>query len=179
MRINVGTKNAAKLRAVKNALASYEWTGSLDVISVDVASGVPDQPLSMAETVEGAKNRAKSAYPKCQYSIGLENGLIEVPGSMNGRMDVCCCAIYDGQNFHLGLSSGFELPRSIQKFVDQGLNMTDAALRSGLTTNAQIGSEEGVISLLSKGRIRREDYIKEAVMMAMIQIENRAIYAKG
>jgi non-canonical (house-cleaning) NTP pyrophosphatase len=94
-------------------------------------------------------------------------------------MDVCCCAIYDGQKFQLGLSSGFELPKVVQRYVDEGFNMTDAALKAGLTTNAQIGSEEGVISILSKGRIRREDYIKEAIMMAMIQIENKAIYAKA
>ena len=179
MKVKVGTKNEAKLRAVETALSEYEIFKGVKVISIAVSSGVSDQPMSMRETVLGAKNRALKAFSGCDYSIGLENGFVEVPGFETGYMDLGCCAIYDGKKFHLGLSSGFELPRIVQKYVNEGLNMTDAAIKAGLTENSKIGAENGVISILSKGKIRREDYTKQSVKMALIQIENAALYAKA
>ncbi|RNB76019.1 DUF84 family protein, partial [Brevibacillus fluminis] len=54
LRIALGTKNKAKVTAVRLA------TGC-EPICVSVPSGVSDQPLSEAETIAGAINRAKAA----------------------------------------------------------------------------------------------------------------------
>src|SRR5207247_1757153 len=82
-----------------------------------VPSGVDNQPKSLEETVRGAINRAKGAIKDADYSFGLESGLIEVPYTKTGMMDLCVCAIYDGKNIHLGLSSAFELPKNVYSFV--------------------------------------------------------------
>ena len=52
--------------------------------SANVPSGVSDQPRSEQETLEGARNRARSAargYPHADYWVGIEGG-IEDTGSM-------------------------------------------------------------------------------------------------
>jgi inosine/xanthosine triphosphatase len=178
MKVNIGTKNEAKVRAVKSAFSQYDFLKEAEIIPVSVLSGVADQPKSMEETVKGAKNRAINAFADCQYSFGLESGLVEVPGSANGFMDLCCCAIYDGKRFHLGLSCAFELPSAIQKMINEGMDITQASNAVGLSSNPRLGEAEGLIGILTKGRIKREEYTKQAVIMALIQLENPELYAK-
>ena len=60
MKVVVGSKNPVKLNATRNILEKiYD---DLEVSSVDVDSGVPDQPFGLDETIKGAVNRAKNAF---------------------------------------------------------------------------------------------------------------------
>jgi len=45
-----------------------------------------------------------------------------------------------------------------------------------LTENPKIGSAEGSIGVLTKDRIMRKEYIKQAVVMALIPMENKELY---
>lgn len=177
MRIFVGTQNEAKLLAVKEVIEDYSFLKEAEIVGQEVASGVSDQPKSMKETVLGAKNRAKIVWQKSGLGIGLESGLIEVPGSTSGFMDLCVCAIFDGKKFSLGLSSGFECPLKINELMlEKGLDMTQACNEVGLTSNHKLGSAEGLVGILTKGRINRKEYTKQALIMALVQIENQDIY---
>jgi len=60
--------------------------------------------------------------------------------------------------------------------LEEGLDMTQASNRAGLSTNPKLGSAEGLIGILTKGRITRKDYTKHALIMALAQIENSEIY---
>jgi len=177
MKIIVGTKNEAKLEAVREALADYLILKAAEIIGQEIKSGVADQPKSMAETVKGAQNRAQEVFAGADLSIGLESGLIEVPGSRSGFMDLCVCAIFDGEKFALGISSGFECPPEINRLMlEEGLDMTQASNRVGLSSNPKLGAAEGLIGILTKGRITRKDYTKHALIMALAQIENSELY---
>ena len=69
--------------------------------------------MTLQETTQGAKNRALSAaaaekssseallgQPPCGLlGMGIESGLFEVEGKM---FDICCCAIFDGTEHHIG-----------------------------------------------------------------------------
>ena len=173
MRIIVGSTNQAKVEAVKEILAEYPHLALAECLGVKTESGVPDQPLTLDETIQGAMNRAKIAWQNCDYSVGIESGLMAVPKTKSGFMDVCVAAIYDGQEFHLGLSSGWEFPdpKVIQLMIDQKLDMSQAINKVGLTTKAAIGSEEGAIGILTKGRLDRKEYTKQALRCALIHIE--------
>ncbi len=177
MKIIVGTKNEAKLEAVKEIMLDYPDLKDAEIIGWETISGVSDQPKSIAETVQGAKNRAKNVFDICDLSIGLESGLFEIPGSQSGFMDACICAIFDGEKFALGFSSGFECPPKVnQLMLEEGLDMTQACNRVGLSTNPKLGSAEGLVGILTKGRITRKEYTKQALIMALAQIENSEIY---
>ena len=173
LKINVGSKNKAKVEAVAETVHEYPHLHEAIVNGVEASSGVSDQPITLDETVLGAMNRARGAFVDCDYSIGLESGLMAVKGTKSGYMDVCVCAIYDGKEFHLGLSSAWEFPdkRIIKTMFDEGLDMSQAINKFGLTNNPKIGSEQGAIGIMTKGRIDRKAYTRQALQMALIHLE--------
>ena len=60
--ITVASLNPVKLRAASARLpADLPAQRTFHVSGVAVPSGVPDQPLSLAETLKGARNRAENA----------------------------------------------------------------------------------------------------------------------
>jgi inosine/xanthosine triphosphatase len=173
MKIIIGSKNKAKVEAVKEIVSEYPHLSNAIVEGVSSSSKVSDQPKSLEETIVGATNRAKGAFSNCDYSIGIESGLMHVPGSKSGYMDVCVCVIYDGAECHIGLSSAWEFPDpSITSLmIDDGLDMSQAINKAGMTSNPNIGSEEGAIGILTKGRLTRKAYTKEALRTALIHLE--------
>lgn len=173
MKVIVGSKNPAKVDAVREILRHYEHLKAGEVVGIDVDTGVSEQPMSLEETVEGAQKRAKAAFQGCVYSIGIESGMMRVPGSKCGYMDVTVCAIYDGTEFHLGLSSAWEFPDKgvMDLVIKDGHNFSDAARLKGLTDVAYIGHGEGVISLATNGKVNRKEYTKEALRGALMHID--------
>ena len=173
VRIIVGSKNKAKVDAVKEILMEYPHLANAAIEVAATESGVADQPRSLEETMRGAVNRAKNAWKSGDYSIGLESGLMEVPGSRTGHMDVCVCAIYDGKETYFGFSSAWEFPdkKVLDLMLQDGLDMSQAINKAGLTKNSNIGSEEGAIGILTKGRMNRKEYTKQALRTALIHID--------
>lgn len=172
MKITIASQNPAKVEALKEMIADYSYLKDAEIVPVGVSSDVGDQPKSLEETVWGAMNRAKNAYADCDYSFGIESGLMAVPNTKSGYMDVCVCAIFDGHEYHLGLSSAWEAPHEVSRYMlEEGLNMNDAAYKAGLTKNMNIGSAEGLVGVVTKGRLTRKGYTKEAIRMALIHID--------
>ena len=99
LKIKIGSQNKVKIGAVTEILRDYPHLAHAALESVDASSEVSDQPKSLDETIQGATNRARNAFRDCDYSIGLESGLMLVPNTKTGYMDVCVCAIYDGKEF--------------------------------------------------------------------------------
>jgi inosine/xanthosine triphosphatase len=172
-RIRVGSTNKAKLEAVRELLLDYPHLVTASVEGFSADSGVSNQPKTLDETITGAMNRARHSFNECDYSIGLESGLMVVPNTKSGYMDVCVCAIYDGNEFHLGLSSAWEFPdkKIMEIIINEGLDMSQAINKVGLTNDPNIGSEAGAVGILTKGRVDRKEYTKQAVRMALIHLE--------
>ena len=77
----------------------------------------------------------------------------------------------------IGLSSGFEYPPATIKMVlEEDIDMNEAFFRAGLTEKKDIGSHEGGIGILTKGKVTRKDYTMQAIQMAMIHLENKEHY---
>ena len=172
MKINIGSKNQIKVDALKEILQDYPTMQDAEIVPMGVPSGVGDQPKSLDETVLGAMNRSKNAYKDCDYSFGLESGLMAVPNTKTGYMDVCVCMIFDGKEYHLGLSSAWEAPKSVMEYMlNDGLDMNDAAHKAGLTENLKVGSAEGLVGIMTKGRLTRKEYTKEAIRTALIHLD--------
>ncbi len=173
MKIIIGSKNKAKIQAVEEILKEYPHLSAAEVTGVEAASGVSDQPKSLDETIRGAISRARESHQDSDYSIGLESGLIQVPYTKSGYMDVCACAISDGTEFHIGLSGAWEFPdpKVTELMIKDGLDMSQAINKAGLTNNPLIGSEQGAIGILTKGRTDRKEYTKQALRMALIHID--------
>ncbi|MFA7286835.1 MAG: inosine/xanthosine triphosphatase [Patescibacteria group bacterium] len=178
MRIIVGTKNEAKLEAVRRAVREYPLLANAEVIGVSVKTSVPAQPMNLEETIRGAADRARAALMELggDYGVGLESGLIDVPYTKTGHMDTTACAIWDGTNVHLGLSSCFEYQSEIIAKMKAGLEATDAAVELGYSKDGSFRENLGIIGVLTKNRITRIDYSYQALQTALIHLENAERY---
>lgn len=74
MKIIIGSKNPAKITAVKNSFSHED-----EFVALDILSGVNEQPFSDEETIKGAINRAVAALNQGNgdIGIGLEGGVQE------------------------------------------------------------------------------------------------------
>lgn len=177
MKVIVGSTNNAKVSAVAELLRDYTLFRGAQVTGISVSSDVGHQPMTLKETIEGARNRAKAAFSECDYSVGIESGLFEAPYTKSGYLDVCAAVFYDGKAFHLGLSSAFEYPKAmIQLVLDEGMEINDAQHKLGFSENPKVGSAEGVVGILTKGRVDRKTYTKQALTMALVHLENKELY---
>lgn len=175
--IAVGTKNSAKLEAVAEMIEVYDFAENVKLVSMEVDSGVSEQPKSLEETILGAKNRAKNAFADCDISFGLESGLMKVPHTKSSFMNVCVCAIFDGKAYHIGLSSAFEYPQKVIDLILQdGMDVSGAFLQAGLTENPKIGTQGGAIGVLTKGKLVRKNLTRQSIEMALIHLENPDLY---
>lgn len=180
MIVAVGSTNEAKVLAVKEVLQDSHRFAHTEVIGLAVGSDVSHQPISLQETIQGAKNRAKNAFHgySCTYSFGIESGLMEAPETSSGYLHVSVCCVYDGIKCYTGLSIGFEIPPQILTLIlNQKMDLTQACLHSGITRNTNIGSTEGLIGILTQGKVDRKEYSKQCVMAAVLQLENDHWYA--
>ncbi|MBI2452567.1 inosine/xanthosine triphosphatase [Candidatus Pacearchaeota archaeon] len=178
MIICVGSKNPVKVSAVKEVIGDYFLRDSA-LYGVEVDSGVSKEPMSLEETVNGAANRARKAFEMqyCDYGFGIESGLMPVPMSRSGYVDICACMIFDGFRTSLGLSCAFEFPQLVIDIIKKDkVDANEAFFRSGLTDDKELGYGSGAIGLLTNGRVTRIDYTKQAIQMALIQVEKRALY---
>ncbi|MFP4515025.1 MAG: DUF84 family protein [Parcubacteria group bacterium] len=173
MNIKIATQNLVKVEALKEIILDYNQLKNTTVESLEASSDVSEQPKSLEETIIGAKNRARKVYSNCDYSFGIESGLMAVPYTKSGYMDVSVCAIFDGKDYHLGLSSAWEAPEKVSKLMlEDNLDMNEAAHEAGYTANKKIGSAQGLVGIMTKGRLTRKEYTKQAIRTALIHIDN-------
>lgn len=170
--INIGTNNQTKIEALEDLLKDYPHLKDYKVKAVNVSSEVAEQPLSLDETIQGAINRAKNSYKDCDYSVGIESGLMQVPHSKSGYLEFCACVIYDGNNNHIGLSSAWEFsdPSIFLSMVNDKLDLCQAVYKAGLTEDPRLGESTGVVGLASKGKLSRKQYNQEAIRTALIHL---------
>jgi inosine/xanthosine triphosphatase len=168
MKIILGSKNPVKLQAVQEAMQTIHCLAEATILGVAVDSGVPDQPLGLEETIRGARNRSQKAFIHGDLGIGLESGVIPVPLTQTGYMNLTACVIFDGNSFHTGLGPAFELPGAVTLgVVEQGLELDEAVRAAGMSDNPRIGYDQGIIGIMTKGRVTRMTYTKPAVLMAL------------
>ena len=179
MKINVGSQNKIKIIAVKAAVALYpNLFKDAQIEGVAIETERFGHPKDIKETITGAIERAKKAYLSCNYSIGLEGGLIEVPFSKTGFMEIGACAIYNGESYFLGLSPAFEWPKKVTEMIISGeADASQAFKMLNLTEHEKLGAVKGgIVGFLSNGRLTREEFTKQSIIMALIQLEHPGLY---
>jgi inosine/xanthosine triphosphatase len=175
MKITIGTQNKVKIQALKESIKTYDFLKNAEIVSKNVDSGVTEQPKNFNEIITGAKNRAKTAF-ESHLSFGIESGITPIPHTKSGHLEFTCCVIYDGKDFHIGMSSGFDMPPKLMNLINQGMDLNQASFEAGLTEKQNVGAEEGIIGVLTKGIVPRKEYTKHAIKMAMIHLQNKEHY---
>ena len=176
MHVGIGSKNATKVAAVKELLEDYPMFEGATIEGVAVEIELFGHPKNLGETVSGAVDRATQAQIGKDYGFGIESGLMEVPQTKSGYMEVAVCAIYDGEQVHLGLSQAYEWPQKVLDRIMDGMDGSQAMKDAGLTQHEKLGEHEGFVGIFAKGRTNRTEYNKAAIMMALMHLENPEHY---
>lgn len=183
MRVRVGSANAAKHEAVRRGLEAL--FGLVEIEPVFVESEVPEQPLGFEEIVRGARNRARAAYESgvCDLGAGLEDGLVSVPGTATGWVNLGCCCLYDGRGVHVGFSAGFEYPAEcVEAALGPGRVPVGASFDSVFVPRDGLpdpGRGSGNIGRLTGGVLTRAEYGTQAVICAAVRLLHPDLYCKG
>ena len=169
--ITVASLNPVKLRAAQAAFQQIFPRQRFAVAGVAVPSGVPDQPMSLAETLQGARNRAenaRAAQPDADYWVGIEGGIDDTPLGMScfARVQIFS---RDGR-VGLGQTAVFYLPREVAELVRAGLELGHADDQVFGRDNSK--HTNGAIGILTDDAVDREAYYVHAVIMALVPFKN-------
>lgn len=179
MKIVVGSKNPVKVRAVEEAFLRY--FPDIEVVGVEVDSGVAAQPMSERETMNGARARAYAALEadkKAEYGVGLEGGVTELdPTSPNwtgmrgahGRLFECAWVAIVNRSGVEGLGGGlyFELPIKIAEKLRAGGEL--GPVMDEMTGQDNLKQKMGAIGMFTKGQLDRKQAYVHIVLSALIK----------
>ncbi|MDZ7849280.1 MAG: inosine/xanthosine triphosphatase [Halodesulfurarchaeum sp.] len=162
MRVAVGSGNPVKYAATVGAFG--DLASSIDRVTVE--SGVSEQPRSTAETIEGAKNRARRALAAGDYDlgVGIEGGVATIDG-LDGKFLTMWAAIDDGSGHSLGSGPRLRLPDSIATDIERGAEL--GPLLDELLGTDGIKEESGAVGVFTENTIGREDALRHAVAVAL------------
>jgi len=175
MKIILGSKNPAKLEAVR--LAFSRFFPNENVIEVEgqsAPSGVSDQPMSHEETVTGAINRA--LYCKGHYEgdffVGLEGGIAEFPATK----ELCLTSwavLVAKDNERIGKGGGemLVLPLELCELLSQYKELAPAA--DIYFKKYNVRENEGTVGALTKGLVSRSQWFEKALILALASFENK------
>ena len=172
--ITVASQNPVKLRAAQIAFEHIFPQLSFNVTGVAVPSGVPDQPMSVSETMGGARNRAenaRAAQPESDYWVGIEGGIEDTPLGMS-----CFARVHildRGAQVGLGQTAVFYLPREVAELVRAGMELGHADDQVFKRDNSK--QANGAIGILTDDVIDRQAYYIHAVIMALVPFKNPAL----
>lgn len=173
--IIVASKNPVKLNAALIGFQKMFPDGEFAVDGVSVASGVADQPLTDAETLRGATNRAEAASvaaPSADFWVGLEGGIED----KNGDMEVFAWIVVKDCKGMVGRgrTATFFLPHPIADLIRAGKELGEADDIVFKRTNSKQG--DGACGLLTDGVIDRTTMYLDAVIFAIIPFKNPQLY---
>ncbi|HII53622.1 inosine/xanthosine triphosphatase [Candidatus Micrarchaeota archaeon CG08_land_8_20_14_0_20_49_17] len=163
VKVNVGSTNESKLEGVNRALARV-FSCEFHASACKAGSGIDEQPFG-EDTFTGAYNRAVGAYAStCDYSIGIESGLIFHMGKF---FDLAAAVVYDGETGTSGTSMGFEVPNDVVERI-QAERRSFGSIVDELSGVNNIGRKEGAIAYFSNNILKRAEMNEQCVACAFI-----------
>jgi inosine/xanthosine triphosphatase len=163
MEIIIGSKNPAKINAVKTVFPSYQ------VIAKDVESKVSVQPMSDEETRQGAINRARQCMQSAinVIGIGLEGGAMYV----DNQLYLCNWGALVTANSDVYTASGarITLPKSFENELNSGTELGD--LMDDYAKKKNVRQNEGAIGIFTNNLVSRQDMFVHVVKLLRGQWE--------
>src|SRR5258708_20088257 len=146
-------------------------SSSVEIVGVEVESGVNHTPLSREESMRGARQRAEALKTMAReeakpwnYFVGLEGGLDSVMENGERRVFLESWAyVSDGTRGHFGRSGAVELPEALAEEVFvEGTDLSAAIDRFAGETG--IRDEQGAWGVLSATKITRQEAFRVALL---------------
>jgi len=187
--IAVGSTRKPKLGAVRDAVASLgpllAPEKQIEVVGVEVESGVSHTPVSRAELMQGARQRAEAVAKLAKrfgepwdFFVGLEGGLDVIQESGQRRVFLESWAyVSDGVSGFFGRSGSIEVAETIaDEVVDRSVELSVAIDR--FAGEVGIRDAQGAWGVLSGNLITRQDSFRVAVITAFAPFYNAGMYRR-
>lgn len=187
--IAVGSTRKPKLGAAREALASLgpllAPQKQIEVVGVEVESGVSHTPVSREELMQGARQRAevvrklaKQFGEPWQFFVGLEGGLDVIQEGGRRRVFLESWAyVSDGHSGFFGRSGSIEVAEAVaEEVVDRGVELSLAIDR--FAGEVGIRDAQGAWGVLSGNLISRQDSFRIAVIAAFAPFYNARVYRR-
>ena len=168
----IGSKNPTKINAVENALKRVFYDRAISVLGHNVESGVPDQPIGYEETKSGAENRIKNLKHRgADFYIGIEGGCVYV----EKKLFAFAWVLTEDRFGYVGSgkTSMFQLPKKIQKLIDEGFELGEAD--DLVFKRSESKKKNGAVGILTNNLIDRTKYYEEAVILSLIPFINKKL----
>lgn len=175
-RLGVGSKNPVKVAAAREAVHEVlvhhgdARAQDLEVLGFDVNSGVAAQPLTDAETRQGALARARAVLtldPELDLAIGLEGGVMDGPeGEMYTTVWVCALSREADGSLRQGVSAGGRIlvPRLVAVQIRQGGEM--GPIMDKILSRTNTKHAEGLFGVVTQNMVPRQREYQEIAVMA-------------
>ena len=174
MKIAVGSKNPTKINAVKEAFQKVFPNETWIIEGIEVGSGVSDQPMSINESIRGARNRAKRAIKKlnADFGVGLEGGLHKIGKRWfdSGWMIVVNKKGEEG----MGSSIWMQSPNKMMEHVFKGLELGHVDDMFFNQKNSKHG--DGHFGLMTKNALTRTSAYVDGVVSALSRFIHPELY---
>lgn len=178
IKVCVGSRNISKLRGVEKAFNQLLGDSKVKGYNVE---GTISQPINLDQIIAFARYRARKTMEidrECDFYVGIEAGLIEVEELGYFDIHVACIIDKEGGEFY-GFSPAFMVPKL---FVSKILSGEFRELEEIVDTyfgTRNIGEKGGLISLLTRGIVLRDELVYHSVVAALIPIVNKDLYLKN
>ncbi|MAS35205.1 MAG: inositol monophosphatase [Anaerolineaceae bacterium] len=168
--IVVASTNPVKIQSAQMGFARMFPDDTFIARGVAVESGVSAQPMTDAETYQGALNRANNAavaVPDADYWVGIEGGLEEKYGDLHG---VAWIVVTDGQRTGKSRTASFVLPAEVTRLIHAGHELGHADDIVFKRSNSK--QDNGSVGILTSDVLTRTTYYEHAVILALIPFLN-------
>jgi inosine/xanthosine triphosphatase len=174
--IALASANPVKVQATLNGFRRMFPDEKFQMKAVSTSSGVKSQPLSDAETLQGALNRARNAAqlaPGADYWVGIEGGVEETDGEMSSFSWVVVCS---RKLVGKGRTGTFFLPPQVADLIRQGRELGQADDIVFNRSNSK--QDNGAVGLLTGNVIDRAQLYEQAVILALAPFKNTELYSR-
>ena len=173
-KIIVGSKNPVKVSGTLNAFEQAFPAKSFEVVGARAPSGVPDQPMSDEETLQGALNRAhyvKDIHKEAEFWVGIEGGICQ-QGEM---LEVFAWIVVLSDNrMGRARTATFQLPPGMAAMIKSGMELGTADDMTFRRMNSKHGN--GTVGMLTNDLIDREAYYAHAILLALVPFMKPHLY---
>lgn len=174
MKIAVGSLNPVKVTAVTDIFLRV-WPEA-EIVPVSVPSGVSAMPLTDAETLAGARNRAVAARAAldADFGVGLEGGVHPEPFglALQGWVVVVAGNGREG----IGGAARIPLPAYIAQRVQNGEEL--GHVMDDVLGDHNTKQKGGAVGALTGGLVMRQETFALAVAYALAPFVSPELYEK-
>lgn len=174
MKIVVASRNPKKIEAVENVMRRiYE---NVEILSVEVDSGVTYTPVGDEETIKGARNRAERALQMtdAELGIGIEGGISQLGSAYYLATWV---AIVDRNlDVSLGHGGGIEVPEKIVQEVKKGKELGNVV--DDYFGKHNVKQKMGLSGILTNNLVDRQKITEEVITYAMARKLHPELYGR-